>query len=511
MSTIKKHPFLSVISVNPYNGSYVSGVSNFLNDIKSPEYDKNQFIISYLNTQGYINAHIEISKNILEEDLFDAINNKIYDELALDQALEYQIRYIEVFNNKSYENRHFQVFIAEPSTIEKTYKDAVEKLKYIDVIIPTPLLIKSLYTKEIIQNSGVHCFIYFEENDAFVTIYNEKEFVYTKSLKYTLIQMHERFCEIYGERVEYQDFIKILSDDNLKNRENSYTNFIVKLYKEIFASINDILTYAKRAFEIEKIEHIYIGSQSSTASVLSEIAEVELSIKASDFKFDFGYEQSNKGINQLHALMHIYTTLSEEERYNCNFTIFHRPPNFLQRESGKLLLLIVASFFIAFAYPVSYWTLTYAQELQYKLLETSYAELHIERTIRESTIKSREADKEKILALLNKEKQEYIDKKNTLIKIHDVKVNYPMKAKLLYTLTNDLNDIGVKIESLSYNENNKSKKFLLNLVSSEDKIITALLENLTKKYERKFKFSLEKILYNKESAKYFSELKVTIL
>ncbi|MDO8454639.1 MAG: hypothetical protein Q7S59_08730, partial [Sulfurimonas sp.] len=249
MSTIKKHPFLSVTSVNPYNGSYVSGVSNFLNDIKSPEYDKNQFIISYLNTQGYINSHIEISKNILEEDLFDAINNKIYDELALDQALEYQIRYIEVFNNKSYENRHFQVFIVEPSTIEKTYKDAVEKLKYIDVIIPSPLLIKSLYTKEILQNSGVHCFIYFEENDAFVTIYNEKEFVYTKSLKYTLIQMHERFCEIYGERIEYKDFIKILSDDNLKNRENSYTNFIVKLYKEIFAIINDILTYAKRAFE----------------------------------------------------------------------------------------------------------------------------------------------------------------------------------------------------------------------------------------------------------------------
>ncbi|MDO8454642.1 MAG: hypothetical protein Q7S59_08745, partial [Sulfurimonas sp.] len=193
------------------------------------------------------------------------------------------------------------------------------------------------------------------------------------------------------------------------------------------------------------------------------------------------------------------------------FTIFHRPPSFVQRESGKLLLLIAASFFIAFVYPVGYWTLTYAQELQYKLLETTYSELHIERTIRESTIKSREADKEKVMVLLNKEKQEYIDKKNTLIKIHDVKVNYPMKAKLLYTLTNDLNDIGVKIESLSYNENDKSKKFILNLVSSEDKIITALLENLTKKYERKFKFSLEKILYNKESAKYFSELKVTIL
>lgn len=511
MSKVKKDHFSTVVSVNPYINSYVSGVSSFLNDVKSPEYDKNQFIISYLNTQGYINSHIEISKNIPQEDLFDAINNKIYDELALDQAIEYQIQYIETFNNKDHANRHFHVFIAEPSTITKTYHEVVEKVKYIDVIIPTPLLIKSLYSKEIIQNGGVHCFIYFEENDSFITIYNEKEFVYTKSLKYSLLQMHEKFCELYGERVDYHDFIKILSNDNLKDSENNYKNFILKLYKEIFANINDILTYAKRAFDIEKIEHVYVGSQISTVSILDEIAEVELGIKANNFKFDYGFESSNKYIDQIHALMHIYTTLSEDERYDCNFTIFHRPPNFTKRESGKLLILIAASLFIAFIYPITYWSLAYIQEIQLNSLNEEYNKLHIERTTRESSIKIKQSEKEKVVALLNQEIENYTIKKNTLVTIHDVKVNYPMKAKLLYTLTNDLNNIEVKVESISYNQNNSNKKIIFNLVSSKDKIITQLLENLTKKYEAQFKFSLEKILYKKESGLYFSELKVTLL
>ena len=59
------------------------------------------------------------------------------------------------------------------------------KIKYIDTIIPSPLLLKSLYSKDLIESSGVHCFIYFQKNDTFVTIYSEKEFLYTKSIKYS--------------------------------------------------------------------------------------------------------------------------------------------------------------------------------------------------------------------------------------------------------------------------------------------------------------------------------------
>ena len=177
MSTEQQNPFSSILSISPYTNEYISGISSFLSKSHSPEYLKEQFVCSYINTKSYINNQIDISKNIPDEDILDAINIKIYDELGLDQAIEYQVQYIETFNNLDGDNRHFQVFIVDPADITQTYEEVVKTIKYIDVITPSPLLIKSLYSKEIIEDNGIHCFIYFEENDAFITIYNEKDFV----------------------------------------------------------------------------------------------------------------------------------------------------------------------------------------------------------------------------------------------------------------------------------------------------------------------------------------------
>ncbi len=517
MSKKEKHSFSSVLSVNPYMGTYVSSISNFLNRITSPTYDKEQYVISYLNTKSFINSHISVSRNIPDEDLYDAIYNKAYEEFGLDQAIMYEIEYIETFSNLDEENRSFHVFIIEPLVIDDVFKNTVEKVKYIDYIIPSPLLLKSLYSKEIIESSGVHCFIYFQKNDTFIAIYNEKNFIYTKSINYSFLQMHERFCELHGEMIEYEDFINFLTKEDLKTTENIYKTSLIKLYKEIFANINDILTYVKRALDITKIDCIYIDSQLTSVTKLDEISEVELSIKSNSFNFDYGFESSENHIDHLHALMHLYTTLSEKERYECNFTTYHRPPQFIKRESGRAILFSTAALVLAFLYPATYWTLTYAQSLQYKLLEEEYKNIHNIKITREATIKSREAEKEKVSTLLAQEEQEYIEKKNTLVKIHDVKVNYPMKAGLIYTLTKDLNRYGVKLESALYAESTKAdksgdlKELKLGLVSSNDKKITDLIKYLTKVYEGKFYFWIDEISYEEKTKLYFGELKVNLL
>ena len=209
--------------------------------------------------------------------------------------------------------------------------------------------------------------------------------------------------------------------------------------------------------------------------------------------------------------MHITTTLSDEEKYLCNFSEFHRPPKFTQRESGKFIILIAISFFIAFSYPISYWVASYMQDLQYRILESNYAEVHAKKTTRHALVKSKEAEKSKAQAVLKTETYNYTSKKSTLIKIHDVKVNYPMKAKLITNITSDINKYAVKIERISYRQKEKDKFFTLNLVASKDKKITQLLEYLTKKHDNKFKFSLENILFNQDKKLYFSELKVSIL
>lgn len=511
MGKQKQHSFSSVISVNPYKDSYINSVSNFLTTSESAEFQKDQFAISHLNTKDFINTHIQISKNIPNEDIYDAITNKVYDDLALDQAVIYQIQFIETFNNLDEENRHFHVFIVNPDDIEKAFENVVEKIKYLDVIIPSPLLLKSLYSKEIIQSSGANCFIYFQENSTFLTIYNNKEFTYTKSLNYSLIQMYDRFCELYGEKIEYDEFINFLSTQNLKDTESDYKEHIIKLYKEVFANVNDILTYVKRAFDIDKIEQLYIGTQIQTVTKLDEFAEVELSIKASNFEFDYGFESSDKYIDQIQVLMHIYTQLHHSEKYACNFTLYPRPPKFTQRESGKIIILTAASLVVAFAYPILYWFLTYTQVFQEDASKIENKQISIEKTTREASINAKQKEKNRIITLLKQEREDYIDKKSTLIKIHDVKVNYPMKAKLLYELTKDLYKFRVELESLTYIQNSETKNFNLSILSSENRSITKLLEYLTITYDGKFNFSLKNISYDETHKKYFSELKVEML
>ncbi|QOP40920.1 hypothetical protein [Sulfurimonas marina] len=510
MSTSEQHTFSSVLSVNPYKETYFKGVSSFLSEEKAPEYSKEQLVISYLNTKEFINAQIEISKNIPDEDLYDALSNKAYDELALDQAVEYKIQYVESFSSLDEENRHFHVFIVDPLDITNTFAPVVESVKYIDVIIPVPLLIKSLYVKEIVNNTGVHGYIYFQENDAFLTIYSEKEFIYTKSIKYSFVDMHERFCELYGERIDYDEFLKFFTQTNLKESESEYKTYIIKLYKELFANINDILTYTKRAFEIDKIDHIYIGSQIQTVTQLDEMIEAELNIQSSQFNFDYGFENNDTYVDQLHALMHLYSNLSQEDRYKCNFTEYKRPPRFIQRDSGRLITVIAASLALAFAYPITYWVLTYAQSLQKDLLQQKYNELHNTRVTREATIKNRLADKEKSLQLLTKEETEYNEKKNTLIKIHEVKVDYPMKAKLLATFTKEMSKFYVKATKTYYHEKDSKQILTIDLAAKTDRRITRLVEHLTKVYEGKYTFELEEILLNTDSKMYLSELKVKL-
>lgn len=514
MSNQEQHSFSSIVSVNPYKNTYVNAVSSFLNETSSPSYAKNQYTTSYINSKGFLNSQITISKNIPEEDLYDAIFNKVYDEVGLDQTITYYIQYIEIFDAFDEEDRTFHVFIVDPIVIEDVFKDPVEKIKYIDNITPSPLLLKALYAKNIIDDNGVHCFIYFQENDTFISIYNEQEFIYTKSINYSFIQMHERFCEIFGEQVEYEDFLNFLSTENLKTSNSPYKHSIIKLYKEIFSNINDILTYVKRALDIEKIDTIYIDSQVPIVTKLDEMAEVELSITSTTFDFDYGFESDDDNIDHLHMLMHLCTTLPKEDIYHCNFSTYHRPPKFVQRDSGRVIILAIAALILSFVYPVSYWTLTYAQNLQYTLLEEEYREIHNIKITREATIKNKLADKAKVSKLLDNEKEEYRNKKNTLIKIHDVKVNYPMKANLLYKLTKDLNRYKVKLETIVYDEDAKddpTKHLKLGLVSSKDKKITDLIKYLTKTYEDKFHFSLEKISYEEDTKLYFSEVKVNLL
>ncbi len=519
MDKKSNNSFSTVLSLDPSTNKGVKGISSFLTKDNNTLYSKHQYVISYLQTTSFIHAQISISKNIPEEDIYDAIYNKAYDELALDQAVEYKIQIIETFFNVDDENRSFHVFIADPNEIEEIFKESIQKVKYIDQIVPSPLLFKTLYSKNIIETSGIDCFVYIQENDAFLTIYNDKEFLYVKHLNFSFNEMYERFCEISGERIEYEEFKYYLESVNLKNDDSGNLPHTIALYKELISTIHDVITYVKRAYDLNNIDKIYFGCSLNIVSKLDEIIEAEIGIPTLNLDFDLGFETENDiFIEELHKLLQLWVTVNDEEKYDVNFSLFHRPPKFIKRESGKLIFVTAASFVLAFIYPVVYWILGISQNIYLDNLNSKYKELHIKRITLEASLKNKRSELKKYLTLLKDEKDELESKKYTLYKINSIKNSYLLKAKELTNFSQDIGRYKVKVDNVAYFEDNKTgsdffkhRTFVFNLVSSKSIRLTNLLKHLTKKYENKYSFSIDEIKFDEDKKLYFTELKAETL
>jgi len=504
-------PFSSIVSINPYQNVYFSSIGNHIKLVKKPEYEKKQYSVAFLNTKSFITALIGISKNIPDEDITDALENKVYEELALDMAVEYKINFIYAPNIIDENDQYYHVFVVDPLTLEEEFSDIVKQIKYIDQIIPLPLLYKSLYQREIIEDNGLHCYIYFQANDASLTIYDDQNFIYTKSLKYSFKMMHERFTELLGEQIDYDQFVSFLGNDGLNVPNAEYQKYLIKLFGEMFLHINDVLTYAKRAFEIKKIDRVYIGSQLGSITGLDEYAQTYLALPSILFDFDYGFTPEDPLLDQVHNLMHLYNLVDEDERYECNFSKYHRPPPFIKRQSGKIIILAAASLVGAMMYPATYWTLEYIENMHHSVLSADYREIHNVRVKREATINLKLADLKKYQALLDAEIAEYKKSKATLTKIHDVKINYPMKAKHLAYFTKDFNRYETSIKEINYSESNETgKEFSFTVIAKKDKQLTDLLKYLTANKSKSYTFRMDQISYLDEEKLYSTQLKAAL-
>ena len=112
----RNHP--EIISINPF--SLISCIYT-QNEIKNNNLDKSNkhsFFTSYIQSRDVITTSIELSQNIPEEDLTDALEIKVYDELALDSSIEYLIKYNEI-ESRDTKNRLFNVFLVDADLFRK--------------------------------------------------------------------------------------------------------------------------------------------------------------------------------------------------------------------------------------------------------------------------------------------------------------------------------------------------------------------------------------------------------
>lgn len=485
-----------VVSINPYTNVMIEGTENKLNYTKTAKFNATTFFTSFLSISDFMTTEVSISSNIPEEDRIDALDIKVYEDLALEQDLEYTIEYFETTDPSVEKDRTFLAFVVNPENLEERFNELADKVKYIDTILPSTLLIEQIYKKEILESTEIDCYLYFQSGDSFLSIYKDGKYLYSKALKYSFAEMADKYSDMSGESVNEDEFIKILMSDGLKSMDISIQKYVMKIFNEAFIYINDILIYAKRSYDIEDINKIYIGSEFGTIDGINEYAETYLGLAAFDFDFDYGISGSgsDRVTDQLQYLMQLagWDYIATEPEIP-NFTLYKRPPPFTKRPTGQLIVTFVGVSVLAIAYPIYNFGYGGYNKVMNMSATSDLEELRPIANDLKGRIARLQKDIESAKVVKVQEEDLFNTRMNILENMYNKKVNYPMKSNIISELTKDLNKFNVLVSNIMQ----KGKVIHLSLVSKEESAITELIKYIIhKKYE---KFSVTTDLVYKDS------------
>ena len=162
---------VKVITIDNYSEKYYKFENGTMFPPRKLEYSSSHLNITYISNKDMIIAPLEISRGIPEDSIDGALEDKAYEELGLDPAVEYIIKYIETSSQAGDDNRVFQLFILEEDKYYELFTNLRESIKYVDLIVPAPLLYRSLYSNKILEENELHCFLYFGTYDSTIVFY----------------------------------------------------------------------------------------------------------------------------------------------------------------------------------------------------------------------------------------------------------------------------------------------------------------------------------------------------
>ncbi len=491
-----------IITVDPYSLKSYEFFKNRFSQSSTKKSSKDGFCISYIQTKDIISSTIDISRGLNDDDLKDAIEVKAYDELGLEDDLEYSIFYFESNEKHDGDDRIFNVIVIDIAKLESIFED-VKTIQYIDYITAAPFLIKSLYNKKVLDMSSIDCFLYFHQDDAFIAIYQNGSYLFSKSIKYSLKMLSDTFSQNVGKRVDENDFFKMLTTSGLQNANSLYQQQLIKLFGELFLYVKDVIDYAKRAYHIDKIDNIYIGSEIGNIIGITDFCQSYININTKKLEFKISKNTNEIEIDPIHTLLTLsamdYRELPDD---NLNFSIFKRPPPFNQRPSGKLIMTIAASLLISLAYPTYQMVDSFFINKKVEKLNQEYAKLSIQANNLKAAFAKEHKKRKEIEAKLAVKKKDLDFRSKLLKEIYNKKVNYPMKAKILTELFEKI----YKHKSKVLKIDNTDKDMIVTIKSDQDKFITELLKELAD-FE-KYDISTEMIKKDENTSTYISAIKV---
>lgn len=511
LGKIAKNSKLSIY--NPYSSSLysVNYKSDNLEDkfnivpAKKQKYSKNTKMLSFISNSDFVFDTIEVSKNIPDDEIEDALFNIIYEEL--DNSIEYNIIYDEIKkddDDKS-EFRDFNIFIVEPNIIKYLSNGISRSISYIDRLYPMPLLFKSLYqfSKSFDKTD---CFVYVSRDGTSLNLLKNGQLVYTKVLTFSTIIFFELFTESLNESGDYNlfytEFKNVVTAEQEFAKDKKYKRALTNSLHVLFEEIDDVLHYIKRNFNIEEIDNIYYSSKIGKILGVSEYSKALLGENSFDgflSEFSISYPEN---LDEIHYL--IYLTYQLNSSSTIYLDILKAPPSFFTRPSGHILLATAGATILALAYPL--FNHYQASEIDLKEAEKVKKEraLYLEYTTRRTLLDKLYKEESGLKIEKNRYKIKYEKRIHLLEEIYSRRNNYTMKGKAISEITEKLNKHSVKISSLDYVIEDKKSFFRIWLIAKDDEMITSLLRTIINNYD----IYADSIEIDEISRMYKSELKI---
>ncbi len=466
---------------------------------------KNDILISYVDNKDLIIDPVELSSNLPDEHLDEIIADKVYEDLRLDPSVEYSISAIKTSLNK--DKTKYQAIINDTNALKDRVEPILKKVKYIDYIVPAPLLYKSLYQEKLLDSSLTDMFIFFDNHDTTITFYHKGEYIYSKSIKYSLENIYNRFVEIMQDtKVSRDKFVTILKDSGLKHSNELYRETIIKIMNECFLSINEVDIYVKRAYDIKKVDKIYIDFSWGYLDGVESYVKSYLNSNSNTLSSIYEAMEPSSNISPFHYLMYLSANQLERATLDIpNLTPYPKPKPFTQRIASKLILgfiLTIALFMIPIVY--SYFigiTLKgqniILQQKEYKLTRSA--------NIYKKNIKKRRED----LKILEKEAEKtsklFRYKKSELAKVYSKKFNYKLRSEKLAEITNIFKKYDIKSKEIRVINN----LYTIEIDAEKEKSITAFVNELTNYFRENIdKINIKEIIYRKKDKMYEGTLDI---
>ena len=492
----------SIITLDPYSLKSYRYRDNLVTEESVKKFDDRAFYISYVQTKDIISSTVDIDIGVTDEELDDAIEIKAYDELGLDPEKEYSIFHFQSSRNDG-EYRVFNVVAIDTAVLNNIFSE-LKEIKYIDYITAAPFLMQSLYTRNLLPSDKTDCFIYFHKDDAHVTIYKHGEYVFSKSIKYSLGYISDTFAKELGKRIDEKTFFGMLRKNGMQHENSAYQQQLMKIFGELFVYVNDVITYAKRAYRLDEIDQVYLGTEIGKIAGLEEFCYNYISLPTKYLDLKISKNASEVDAEPLHLMMMetaIVYQESMDETYNIS--IFRKPPPLNQRASGKLMEVIAASLILSLLYP-GYQFVYEKMFLQKELsqLKAEHSRLSMQRKQIQTALTQVQKEKKEIETKLAAKQKDLDFRTSLLQEIYKKKVNYPMKAKVLTDLFKRINAHHASV--LQTEDHNET--MIITVRSQKDKYITELIQDIA--MSKYYDVSTDLIQKDENGSYYESSIKV---